>query len=71
MEETYERYKISSDKLDLITAAAGMDKIRVRTIIMYPWPESELHQEWLDEAEPDEIAGWVRHIASLEEAESR
>lgn len=71
MEDTYEHYKISSGKLALITAATGMATTRVRAIIMYPWPEREVHQLWLDEAEPDEIASWVRHVASQEEAEIR
>ena len=65
-----EHYKISSDRLHEISAAAGMDVLRVRTICTYPWPEPKLHQQWLDEASVEEIAHWVRFIARLEDEES-
>lgn len=67
-----EYFKMSHDRLQVIMQkesirAAGLSAVRVREICLgRQWPHDTIHQSWLDEAKPEEIAHWVWFIDKLE-----
>jgi hypothetical protein len=66
--EDEEFFKVSQQRVEVIARLAGLSPERARRICTYPWPDAKIHQRWLDEADPGEIARWVRHIDKLERA---
>lgn len=66
--EDEEFFKVSQQRVEVIARLAGLSPERARRICTYPWPDAKIHQRWLDEADPEEIAHWVRHIDQLERA---
>ena len=57
-------YIISAEKLQAIVDAyseyePNVHSDDVEKTLTYDWPEGEEHQEWLDTADPQEIADWL------------
>lgn len=57
-------YEISDDKVQAIVSTdsgkrAGLTTGEVYEFCTADWPEGQEHQDWLDSATPEEIAGWV------------
>lgn len=64
--EDQEFFKLSQQRIEEIAQLAGLSPARTRRICTYPWPDSKIHQRWLDESGAEEIAHWVKHIDELE-----
>jgi len=58
-------YTIDDEKLDQVTEIVNRDTDPaatpdlIRSQICADWPEGQEHQDWIDDADPEEIADWI------------
>jgi len=57
-------YHIDAERLESIVNAyaeyePNVSTADVEATLLYDWPEGQEHQDWLDTADPQEVADWL------------
>jgi len=56
-------YQITTDRFEAIADnCTELPPETVEATLLYDWPEGQEHQDWLNTADPQEIADWVTTV---------
>ena len=56
------KYTIDSDKLARVLEIAQIDEATASEWLFADWEDEDEHQEWLDDADAEEIADWLAAV---------